>query len=101
MPEHTPLPWRISRIASTCIEDENGRTVASCGGYQSHPEDSNPENQANTHLIVRAVNSHAELVKACETALSFLSGKHEKRISNQAEQIEFLEQALARAKEQS
>lgn len=65
---HTPTPWRLF--------DENGVLAIKSSERQSHNEvifwtgfdgSHYPKaNRANAALIVRAVNSHAELVKALE-----------------------------------
>lgn len=52
---HAPGEWKISRYSSTTVESE-GRTVASCGGYQSNVnrEAIQLENEANSRLIAAA-----------------------------------------------
>lgn len=48
---------------------EKDRTICTTGGYSSNQEDTLPQNQANAELIVKAVNSHPELVEALKESL--------------------------------
>lgn len=63
--KHTPIPWLIDGSNSNeFIVSADGGRVASCcvnGRYWREAE-------ANAEFIVRAVNSHAALVAACEAA---------------------------------
>lgn len=65
--KHTQLPWAVSSHYAEYIECHpdlnNGYPVAECKG---------PQDQANAEFIVRAVNSHYELVGACKSALRAL-----------------------------
>jgi hypothetical protein len=73
-PAYTPTPWLISRRSSTAIETGQGMLIASTGGYSDtgrDSEDIHDEQTANAALIVRAVNSHAELLEALETLVRF------------------------------
>ena len=62
---HTPGPWKVgSRHPGRVIAD--GGFIACC---TRHPDDDDQPNEveaANAHYIVRAVNSHASLLAACE-----------------------------------
>ena len=100
--KHTPLPWKINRIASTCIESEKGRVIASCGGHQQHPGNSSPENQANTEFIVRAVNNHGMLMEALEEVYDRLEMIASEEDSEQWDDaLNLAKQALAKAKVKS
>lgn len=58
MSKHSPLPWREHpQIPYGWIVDSNNERVANWVG------------PADLDLIVRAVNSHADLVAACKAAL--------------------------------
>ena len=59
--KHTKLPWHASR-KSRYVSDINNRVIAEIAPLVGF--------EANAALIVRAVNSHAELVKALEEILS-------------------------------
>ncbi len=105
-PKHTPLPWRINRIALTCIESEKGRVTASCGGHQEHPGDSTPENQANTRFIIQAVNNHDALVVACERAIVVAKRMEISKFAKitsleyRKETIKYFKQILAKARKE-
>jgi hypothetical protein len=62
--KHTPLPWEfvLSNSGPAIISGEIGRHTIICSGLSG--------NRANGHLIVTAVNSHAELVAALEAAVA-------------------------------
>lgn len=67
--KHSPLPWRIRRDPlnpNPRIMGADGAliTVVSSGQYFAKPT------EANTALIVRAVNSHAALVHAAAMVLA-------------------------------
>lgn len=71
-PAHTPTPWRIRKgswecesgyqIASKADEDGFGNVI----GYSRM--------ETNAAFIVRAVNSHEELIEAAQNALNVLAG---------------------------
>lgn len=72
--QHTPVPWHINEHSETSINGA-GILVASCGGYSNNardPMELHNELKANAAFIVRACNSHDDLlafVKAVEAAL--------------------------------
>jgi len=68
MSKHTPGPWSIHHEFN--VFDENGRCVASCGGYSSNFRDVEPENRANAMLIAAA----PDLLEACRALLAAHSG---------------------------
>jgi len=64
MSEHTPLPWVKNDLARIESEKEHGWVndgwiICDCDG---------PDGEHNAAFIVRAVNSHDELVAACRLA---------------------------------
>ena len=66
--QHTPTPWILNHRGEIIVP--NGRRLLVNGvslPTGSHPQDK--EASANSELIVRAVNSHTELVEACRAAL--------------------------------
>jgi hypothetical protein len=60
---HTPTPWHSPGLLE--IHDEQHRVIADCVGDEEVSPD---ECAANADFIVRAVNSHAELLTALEAA---------------------------------
>ena len=71
--KHTPLPWQYSHretsdgMYSTQVYDEAGETIATLAWYPVQEGSlTRTAREANAALIVRAVNSHAELVAALE-----------------------------------
>ena len=61
--KHTPTPWEPTRYHNYILGDEGSFAVA-------HVTDG-PYTNANTAIIVRAVNAHEKLVAACEAAMDF------------------------------
>lgn len=89
--KHSPIPWRLGyRDGSgmgTIITEKRERTeygllpkkeVArlhwGCSCCDSGADAMSEEDKANADLIVRAVNSHAELLEALEGLMTDLSG---------------------------
>src|SRR5690606_19057690 len=64
MSKHTPGPWSIHHEFN--VLDENGRCVASGGGYSSNLRDAEPENRANAMLIAAAPDLLAVCIKTAE-----------------------------------
>lgn len=68
MSNHTPLPWNVVTIDQSIgsIEAADGSAVAQTQirGTLRHPD--HDERRANTDFIVRACNSHYELLEALE-----------------------------------
>lgn len=56
-PKHTPTPWNTPAVT---INDASKKIIAIC------TDRSNEENKANAAFIVRAVNSHDELLSALQ-----------------------------------
>lgn len=64
---HTPIPWKSGGCV---VYGADGEGVADLvAGICNHSRRSPDETEANTSLIVRAVNSHAQLLEALEGAL--------------------------------
>lgn len=64
--QHTATPWQhdpTGRMGRPSEIFSGGRPIAECGLTSATAEDA-----ANAELIVRAVNSHAELLAACINA---------------------------------
>jgi hypothetical protein len=100
--EPTPRPWYCKGNAVYWFPEgrtvlEGYRHVASTHSYDAttDPIDEGTD-EANASLIVRAVNSHDELIAACEQAAGYL--EHE-RDAGWPEVLACLRSALARAKE--
>lgn len=87
MSEHSPTPWKRG-TDGLIFDAENEYVTDTCGT-------SLPEGEENQKLIVRAVNSHNELVKACRKAEGLLleTPLHEKVESA----IEALQAVIAKA----
>lgn len=84
MSEHTPTPWKTVKARTYVhIQDERGNCVASCAYEQA---------VTNAAFIVRAVNSHEELLrllKVCMGEMLANGWSHES--------LEDVEQAIAKA----
>ncbi len=109
--KHSPLPWSRNASGTPCrpylvADPSNGRATHVCGvafgeptGGQGWPAMFKGHNytlaiaKANADLIVRAVNSHAELLKACEAALPVLQLDE-----HAGDEISMIEAAIAKAK---
>jgi hypothetical protein len=73
---HTPLPWESEDY---CVTAEGGTVgvaiLEPLVRFWVRQPVTDPETMAaNARLIVRAVNAHAALVAACESALKALTG---------------------------
>jgi hypothetical protein len=76
---HTPTPWSVkselTRSASNEVVDADGLTVAECPRYGAGIVSDGrtaPWHHANANaaFIVRAVNCHEDLVRACDAFLA-------------------------------
>jgi len=61
MTKWTKGPWVISKHCSTLVLNEDGRSIATTGGYQSNTEITLHENEANAHLIAAAPDMYEAL----------------------------------------
>lgn len=74
-PKHSPLPWSFdgdwNRIPTIFAAD--GRTMVATveKGTCSHDARPSPERKANAELIVRAVNSHADMLAALKAIADY------------------------------
>ncbi len=75
--QHTPGPWHIARHASTLIEAESGRHVATSGGYSTNADNGehHDENDANARLIAAAPDLLA-MLEEIESKESHLFGHY-------------------------
>ena len=107
---HSPLPWGLhdagTPAPTICKEREDGscHEIAALTGCQGM---SREELLANGELIVRAVNSHDELVAACEALVEYHSNLDRYRgvtIGQLLEQsrhaVQLAREAIAKAKVQ-
>ena len=64
MSGHTATPWSRNRLTEWSVVGDGDRLVANTTGHQSNvkPELVEEENRANADLILRAVNSHEDLL---------------------------------------
>ena len=68
MSDHTPTPWKLTKVQGTYFYVEwGGETVV-----QVDHDSSNAVNEANAEFIVRACNAHDELVAAAREAMDVL-----------------------------
>ena len=70
MTKHTAIPWQVA-YGSIYTDDpryllENQIRIANMD--RDEPDTAPTERDANAHFIVRAVNSHEDLLAACEAA---------------------------------
>lgn len=70
-PVHSPLPWKVEEVGVSSLgpDGEAVCEVFTADGYQRVAESLSAGDAA---LIVRAVNSHAELVEAAHNAVGVL-----------------------------
>lgn len=74
MSDHTPTPWKYQRqIESDFISGRNHPTypIYTNGGKFGNPAEAKSE--ADAEFIVRACNSHDDLLAACSEAVEILS----------------------------
>lgn len=76
MERHTELPWAIGStsddIGIVARNAGHGGKLVAMVVYDEDEAQDEDERFANAQLIVRAVNSHAELLAACKRALRAL-----------------------------
>jgi hypothetical protein len=94
--KHTALPWKLS--------DQDLGTFLKCGnGYPIAIISENPDCKANAALIVRAVNSHYELLAALKDATRIVEQCGQWQDTNETttqifkEEIEKFEAAISKA----
>jgi hypothetical protein len=93
--KHTSLPWFLFQEGNTIqISDSENHDAAIVhwAGFDSSDKPQT-ENEANAQFIVRACNSHYQLVEACKLALAAFEKNH-------AIDWSILEEAIAQAQEQ-
>ncbi len=66
MTKHTPTPWKMDEL--TGILSDNGTVIATT----KRKNRNNDPAWANQRFIVRAANSHYDLLKACKEALTII-----------------------------
>lgn len=74
---HTPTPWKTDPdLGNQCVLGPDGVQTADCSIFVNPKFGNRTDaiNEANAAFIVRAVNSHDALVKACDKAAAVLSG---------------------------
>lgn len=102
-PEHAPLPWIVGGsdfpvlamgdcVLGKQIWGSNWQRIAFTERQNFGPE----VESANAEFIVRAANSHHELVKACEVALNFIECTHDPM--DVEYEVRQLRDAIAKAK---
>lgn len=98
--EHTPGPWKsvISEHTSEpVVREPQGETVAVCC------EILEGEAEANAAFIVKACNSHDELLSAAETAAEIIRGSYgqeDSLLPCDCQAVNVLERAIRKAKEE-
>lgn len=66
-PKHSPLPWSIDGVNNWILFDANDVAI-----LQSDPDVAPEVEIKNADFIVRAVNCHYELLRACNASLIYL-----------------------------
>lgn len=64
---HTPTPWTLRRVIARSVDSTGVLNICSESGPILAITDRNAEDEANAAFIVKAVNSHAQLVAALDT----------------------------------
>lgn len=86
---HTPTPWRVGQTRDgeeTFIAIYNDPEQVKIARVETWiGEQERAEAEANAALIVRAVNSHAALVAACEAAIPVILDAHAALVANYME----------------
>ena len=75
--KHTPIPWVFaygSIYRADTLNDESSIRIALMDRNEAHTTPT--ERDANAELIARAVNSHDELLEACQTMVSLVESGH-------------------------
>lgn len=85
-----PLPWRVKR-GYEIIADDASFVAEICGSHTTEDEDA-----VHAALIVRAVNSHAELVAALDEAINYVAAHAS--LTKSAEAAAFLDKCTAALK---
>lgn len=93
--KHSPLPWVIGTAVPDTVFDADHRGVASCARLLN--------DEANAALIVRAVNSHADLLAALEWAMGTIQppihdGENGNPLSSYGAEYAAARAAIAKAK---
>ena len=93
-PQHTPTPWHQVDNTGALVIDLNGNVMAHCAVQDELPM---TERQANAAFIVRAVNSHEELIEALKEVTEWLAASCTTSDGAQTEAIKQANSAIARA----
>lgn len=103
--KHTPLPWRIldNHPKRSClyIQAEQSELMIDQVATLYGPDSTDGMTEANAALIVRAVNSHADLVAALEAIVAEIDGPDRPYSTDSYLPTQFVDQAraaLAKAK---
>jgi hypothetical protein len=88
--KHIKLPWMVNNFDQ--VFDATGNIIADCKWTNHTPE----HRMANAAFIVRACNSHEELLGACEKVLDIINSYS--HIPAQFKACEILQAAIAKAK---
>ncbi len=67
---HTPVPWHLGTDGNVYSGTTGGRLIATVD-HNANGDDVPSSKPDNADLIVRAVNSHADLLAACEAVLEY------------------------------
>lgn len=98
--QHTPTPWQVIPRETTPECCDFTLTVYDLHSIVSDSFPAESVSKPDAEFIVRAVNSHADLLAALERAAQDLEGSAWKSHAN-AETLEIVRQAIARAKGQA
>jgi len=77
--EHTPLPWHVVTIDGSIgsVEASDGSAVAQAQMRGTLRCPDNDERRANAEFIVRACNSHGDLLEALEMLMPLEPSRYE------------------------
>lgn len=101
MSGHSPTPWRFETVTTSCGHAHKFYPINACM-YVDHrdmreTDAKTLEAKANAELIVRAVNSHSELIECVERWLSWCDNWHAGK-PHPCDDLDFARAALAKAK---
>lgn len=73
--KHTPTPWKLeSYLVGQIVNEDESKMIARAGRVNSYESDPDQiERKANAAFIVRAVNSHQQLVEAIKGLMEYAS----------------------------
>lgn len=71
MNKHTEIPWRVARGSVVADDDTGWDDAENCEFYGGHLVCESVRWPANAEFIVRACNSHEDLLEACKAFVDY------------------------------